>query len=94
MNTVVRIVQEVRTQPLVFRVGISFPFDEVLEFVAEILGTENFLHHIFFYIFNDDRGWRGLDATRDSVFDMGREERDMENRMKTRKIRREREFVS
>ena len=31
VNTVVRIVQEVWTQPLVFRVGIPFPLDEVLQ---------------------------------------------------------------
>ena len=67
--------------PSILRFIISFPFDKVLELVAEVLGAENFLHHIFFYVFDNYWWWRGLDATRDGIFDVRRKEGNMEDRM-------------
>ena len=81
VDELLSVLQVVAGFPSVLRFVISFPFDEVLELVAEVLGTEDFLHHVFFYVFNDDWRWRGLNATRDGIFDVRRKERDMEDRM-------------
>ena len=81
VDELLSILQVVTGFPSILRFVISFPFDKVLELVAEVLGTEDFLHHVFFYVFDDDWWWRGLDATRDGIFDVRRKERDVEDRM-------------
>ena len=81
VDELLSILQVVAGFPGILCFVISFPFDEVLELVAEVFGTEDFLHHVFFYVIDDDWRWRGLDATRDGIFDVRREERDMEDRM-------------
>ena len=43
--------------PGVFSVAIAFPFDQVLKFLAEDAGVEDFFDLVLFFAVNDVRWW-------------------------------------